>query len=229
MKLTSQQIDQLYKFTRQHFVEHYDLQTELVDHLANDIEVLWQENPSLTFEQARDKSFKKFGVFGFMDVVEKRTSALEKKYWKLVWTIFKDFFKLPQIILTILLCLTIYEVLSLFPNEYTIPSIGLLCFFVLIGRLFFLNIQKKKRFKKTNKKWLYEDIILNLGNGVLLLNFIFQIMLRIKDVSSEMEKWIYVILFTVIFLTIYITAFLIPSKVEEILKKEHPEYLLATN
>ena len=38
MKLTEEQIQQLYKFTRQHYVEHYDVQTELVDHLANDIE-----------------------------------------------------------------------------------------------------------------------------------------------------------------------------------------------
>lgn len=38
MKLSAQQIDQLYAFTRQHFVEWYDLQSELVDHLANAIE-----------------------------------------------------------------------------------------------------------------------------------------------------------------------------------------------
>ena len=38
MKLTPQQIEQLYQFTRQHYVEWYDLQTELVDHLANSIE-----------------------------------------------------------------------------------------------------------------------------------------------------------------------------------------------
>ena len=45
MKLTPQQIDQLYLFTRQHYVEYYDLQTELVDHLANAIETEWQQNP----------------------------------------------------------------------------------------------------------------------------------------------------------------------------------------
>ena len=41
MKLTKEQIQQLYKFTRQHYVEYYDVQTELVDHLANDIEQIW--------------------------------------------------------------------------------------------------------------------------------------------------------------------------------------------
>ena len=38
MKVNQKQIDELYLFTRQHFVEYYDLQTELVDHLANAIE-----------------------------------------------------------------------------------------------------------------------------------------------------------------------------------------------
>jgi len=229
MELTNQQIQNLYKFTRQHFVEYYDLQTELVDHLANDIEAIWQEQPTLSFEQVRDKSFKKFGVFGFMDVVEKRTSALSKKYWKLVWSIFKDFFKLPQITLTIAITLCLYKVLTIFRYEYTVPVIGVICFVVLIIRLAILNREKKQRLKKTNKKWLFEDIILNLGNGALLLNIILQIMLRVTDLSSERALWIYAVLFTIIFITVYIIGFLIPSKVKEILINEYPEYLLVTN
>jgi hypothetical protein len=45
MKLTTEQIDLL--LSRQHYVEWYDLQSELVDHLANAIETQWQENQSL--------------------------------------------------------------------------------------------------------------------------------------------------------------------------------------
>lgn len=92
MKLTPEQIERLYQFTRQHYVEWYDLQTELVDHLANAIEQQWQENPKLDFEEVLQIEFKKFGVFGFMDVVEKRQTALGKKYNKLVWKHFKEFF-----------------------------------------------------------------------------------------------------------------------------------------
>lgn len=47
MKLNESQIEELYDFTRKHFVEYYDLQIELVDHLANGIESKWQENPCL--------------------------------------------------------------------------------------------------------------------------------------------------------------------------------------
>ena len=50
MKLTQEQIARLYRFTREHYVEWYDLQTELVDHLANAIEEQAQQNPTLSFE-----------------------------------------------------------------------------------------------------------------------------------------------------------------------------------
>ena len=46
MELTEEQIHELYKFTKKHYVEHYDVQTELVDHLANDIEQVWVEYPN---------------------------------------------------------------------------------------------------------------------------------------------------------------------------------------
>ena len=82
MKLSAEQIERLYQFTRQHYVEYYDLQTELVDHLANAIEEQWQKNPKLSFEEALQIEFKKFGVFGFMEVVEKRQVALNKYPYK---------------------------------------------------------------------------------------------------------------------------------------------------
>ena len=94
MKLTSAQIDQLYTFTKQHYVEYYDLQTELVDHLANAIELEWESNPTLSFETLLNKEFKKFVVFGFMDVVEEKQKAMNKIYNKLVWGHFKTFFNL---------------------------------------------------------------------------------------------------------------------------------------
>ena len=65
MKISQIQIQNLYTFTRKHYVEYYDLQTELVDHLANDIEAMWKEQPQLSFEEAKTKAFKKFGVFVF--------------------------------------------------------------------------------------------------------------------------------------------------------------------
>ena len=87
MKLTKTHIAELYKFTSKHYVYHYDVQTELVDHLANDIESAWVETPDLSFQEARDKSFKKFGIFGFMDVVEAKQKQMNKRYWKIIYVL----------------------------------------------------------------------------------------------------------------------------------------------
>src|SRR5210317_840822 len=100
-KITESQIQDLYKFTRQHYVEYYDIQTELVDHLANGIEAQWNNNPNLTFEFALKREFKKFGVFGFMEVLEQKTKAMSKTYFKLLLKFAKEWFKLPKIAITL--------------------------------------------------------------------------------------------------------------------------------
>ncbi len=43
--VNEKQIERLFQFTREHYVKHYDLQSELVDHLANAIEQRWEETP----------------------------------------------------------------------------------------------------------------------------------------------------------------------------------------
>jgi hypothetical protein len=226
MKLTSNQIQQLYKFTRQHYVEYYDVQTELVDHLANDIEQIWQEQPKLSFEQARDMSFKKFGVFGFMDVVESRAKALNKKYWKLVWGIFKQFFSIPHILISITIFLTILLSFHVFSPKTLFLTISILGVLIMFIKLYFLNQQKKQRFKETNKKWLLEAYIYNLGGSIAFINLFIQMVNLSPESVSNSAIVIASIILTALILLIYITTFVLPSKVEEILQKQYPEYKL---
>ena len=228
MKLTKEQIQQLYKFTRQHYVEYYDVQTELVDHLANDIEQIWQEQPHLSFEDARDTSFKKFGVFGFMDVLESRSKALNKKYWKLVLDIFKNYFKIPQLLTTLALFSIIYMSFIVVPNHqwiYIFIMVGLLTVFGV--RLFQLQKIKKQRFKQTNKKWLLEESILNGGNIGAFGYFIFQLPMQ-ADLHLTSTPLIIVMstFFTCYIVIAYIIAFVLPSKCDKILEKQYPEYKL---
>ncbi|SNR52825.1 hypothetical protein [Lutibacter flavus] len=224
MKLTPNQIQELYKFTRQHYVEHYDVQTELVDHLANDIEQIWQEQPKLSFEQARTISFKKFGVFGFMEVVEARTKALSKKYWKLVWGIFKQFFNIPHILITITIFLALYVSFQIFPAKWLIVSIGIGSMLVIGTRLFLLNKEKKTRFKESNKKWLFEEYVFNLGGSIGFINLFIQTANLSPLTISNIAIVVTSIILTSLFLLIYIITFILPSKIEEILENQYPEY-----
>jgi hypothetical protein len=233
MKLIPEQIDRLYQFTRQHYVEYYDLQTELVDHLANSIEAEWQENPKLTFEVILQKEFKKFGVFGFMDVVEKRQAALNRKYNGIIWKHFKAFFELPKIIGTVVLITALFYFFKF--NDHNIKIIKIL-FLIQFVIVFFAMVKQKmlsnnKELKP--KKWLLEKTIYNCGN----LGAFFTLPLNISTIiSNNITKATnsYALFgmscFLVVFgLFFYIILFEIPKKAEDYLKATYPEYALETN
>jgi cytochrome c biogenesis protein CcdA len=232
MKLTPEQIDQLYIFTRQHYVEYYDLQTELVDHLANAIEAEWETNPKLSFDEVLNQEFKKFGVFGFMDVVEKRQEALNKRYNKIVWQHFKAFFGIPKIVLTVAMTVLLFTVLKISLYEDRI-IIGL--YLILISFTFYEMIKSRKqrnqKEKLQEKKWLFEEIINQYGtfSGAILLPF--NILLQLFDpIDSFLTNDYFLLGISVFFVLFSIALFIIfkiiPSKAEAYLKQTYPEYKL---
>ena len=229
MKLTTQQIERLYQFTRQHYVEWYDLQTELVDHLANSIETQWQEKKKISFEDALQVEFKKFGVFGFMTVVEERQAALGKKYNKLVWQHFKSFFTIPKIIGTA----AAFGILVQLILKFERANLIVISIFVLATFLFWIGIVKmsrknKKEAKLSGKKWLYKDIIFGLGSFTGFIPLPLQFGLRIEETAQYGIISAIIVSVTVVclFLLGYIILKIIPSKAEEYLKETYPEYLL---
>lgn len=233
MKLNPSQIDHLYAFTRQHYVEYYDLQTELVDHLANAIEAEWEENSKLSFEELLDNEFKKFGVFGFMDVVEKRQIALSKKYKLLVWKHFKEFFTVPKIIVTASLILCLFLILRITYWHYFFPVAMLSLLIVILPVAFFANKKIKKHQQTTGKVWLFEKTIVNFGNtpALLLLPMHFFNLLNPMIVNFNSPSTFFLLamsfLTVSVYLVVYIVTIVIPKKAKEYLKQTYPEYELS--
>ncbi|MBP6039867.1 MAG: hypothetical protein KA523_06695 [Flavobacterium sp.] len=228
MKLTPEQIERLYLFTRQHYVEWYDLQTELVDHLANVIEAQWQEHPKLSFEEALQKEFKKFGVFGFMDVVEKRQAALNKKYNGIIWKHFKAFFTIPKIILTATLVAVTFALLNvtLYKSEVVLVAFGIIILSFYSFIIYFANKNKKTN-SATHKKWLLKEIILGRSSIVGMIYLPIQIILRSEKVLENSLGVLGVSFLLVSLILIeYIMVIEIPKKAEAYLKETYPEYTL---
>ncbi|MDG2433101.1 hypothetical protein [Flavobacterium sp.] len=232
MKLTTEQIDQLFLFTRQHYVEWYDLQSELVDHLANAIETDWEQNPTISFEAALQNEFKKFGVFGFVDVVEKRRGVLKKKYYKIVCEYFKDFFSFPKIISTIAAILGLFIILKLSVNSrYIFIGIYLLLFVAMFYELYKNHQNRKKRKKSGQKRWLFEEVIHNYGYLAGALSFPFNMMSQVFYQSDDFFIYDYEAMGLSFFLIsfgvfLFIIFKIIPSKAESYLLATYPEYKL---
>ncbi|EGV43057.1 hypothetical protein BZARG_1656 [Bizionia argentinensis JUB59] len=225
MALTKEHIDNLYAFTKKHFVEYYDLQTELVDHLANDIEVIMAENSKITFEEARDTSFKKFGVFGFMDVVEQRQKAMSKTYMKLLWNYAKDWFRLPQIIGTLAIFFLLYAIFSLQIGGYMFVGCYFVVCILLLVRTISLRKEIKSKLKKSEKLWFLEDIIFKNAMFIIVLmgpqagQFI-----NLVDKFDGYIPLISAFIFTLLIIYTYITAIILPKNATFHLQEIYPEY-----
>lgn len=228
MKLNDQHILDLYKFTRQHYVEHYDVQTELVDHLANDIENIWNTNPSLSFEKARDISFKKFGVFGFMDIVEQKRKELGKKYSITLWKYAKEWFRLPKVLQTISLFLFFFYIIKLSIGAYIFAGILIVLTPIYIYQIIKLKKRFKKRTSENGKKWMLEEMIFNTAcfGGFIILSNLPQISNYIEKNPSNTGAIIIACLLTLTIIYSYITMQVIPQKTEELLTEHYPEYSL---
>ena len=232
-KITASQVEELYVFTRKHFVEHYDLQTELVDHLSMAIEKQWETQPHLSFEKALQIEFKKFGVFGFMEVVEERQKALSKKYSKLIWRHFLEFFKLPKIVMTAVATLAVFFILrSGVVNEVWFAIIIMVLFVTLLLELIRKGIMRKKAQKVGRKKWMFEEMITTAGMGTnfsFVPYYFFQSIFLHTDNLSVAPVWVVGLLsflFVGLLLVMYIMQVDIPKKAHQYLLETYPEYQL---
>lgn len=227
MKLTEQQIGQLYSFTQKHYVEFYDVQTELVDHLANGIEATLADNSEINFDQALNAEFQKFGVMGFSEVVEQKINALEKCYRKMVWTQILEFFKLPKIILTAFLIYLLYLLIQSLDNvNIIIIPLAISLFAVHIIYLYKNSKIIKARKKETGKKWLFESTALQMGGLIHVLNIgiYTPIFIGINVEMTSIFSLIYTTLLVMYCLAIYISIFRVGPSLKKMFANEHPEY-----
>ena len=234
MKVSEKQVDELYKFTRQKQVVYYDVQTELVDHLANDIEAIWQENPTLSFIDARNRAFKKFGIFGFSEVVEQKTKQMTKRYWKILLRFTKEWFTVPKILATTDVFFLFFFLFQLKtgPAIFLMAFVFVVIYFILTALwIWYQTLQRKQ---KEQRLFLLEEMIHKTKNGLILMtlvNIVNVFNLWSIDFSTLHLFWIGLISLALTLLTIclFIMHFTIPNRAEALLMEVYPEYKLQKN
>jgi len=236
MTVNNEQIAQLYAFTRKHYVVYYDLQTELVDHLAMGIEKQWEENPDRDFDAALQREFKKFGVFGFTEIVEKRQVAMGKRYRSFIWSHVKEYFSIPKILLVIVATLSMFFILT--HLDYQAESVMLISsgLFVAYFIAIIIDFKRKQKAKKDQKErlWMLEDMIQRNGAGLGLAwmpFYLMHFMIHVDDhklVSEISPVWLGILSFSfvMICITYYVMTSVIPKHAKVYLHETYPEYKL---
>ena len=149
-ELTSQQIDELFAFCSRHYVHYYDVQLELVDHLANAIEEKMVADKNISFESALDEVHKSFGYKGFAGVVEAKERVVGKQYRKIRWDLYRSYFTWPRATFTAFLLGCFWFIKFIIPQQSLLLIIyGAACLICLTKLLVF--VKTKRLFKQQNK------------------------------------------------------------------------------
>ncbi|OIQ93222.1 hypothetical protein GALL_248370 [mine drainage metagenome] len=152
-QLTQQQIDELFAFCRKHYVHYYDVQLELVDHLANAIEEKMNADKNICFEKALSEVHASFGYKGFAGVVEAKGTSLYNKNKQLRLNLFFKYFTIPKIAFTLFLIAFFMFIGSVVPqNNLSNASAVIALVFILFE--IFIAVKSFRIFKKVSKKLL---------------------------------------------------------------------------
>ncbi|MFV0163726.1 hypothetical protein OBK04_08690 [Empedobacter falsenii] len=231
-KLNEIEIEKLFQFTKNHYVEYYDLQIELVDHLACGIEEQWNFDETISFEDALKIEFKKFGVFGFSDIVDNRKLELQKKYKKLINRAILDHLKKKEYIGLILLFALVYMLFTLIDEKITFAVVVILFYGFSIFQLIRLNTEYKRKTKKLGIKLvlvetIYKNFIsISAASGIFNLGIQLILHLNVNFFYLNLGA---AILLPLLFLILYVLCYYLPKHSEEILKELYPEYHLIIN
>ena len=186
MTLSPEQIQVLFDFTKKKYVHFYDLQSEIVDHLAAAIEEKMDENNNVSFEEALEKVYNGFGIFGFAHVVREKEKQIDKQAMRMLRKEIVSLFTWPHLLFSMLVLVSLYTLTLLFSIKTILISTLLLSLALLpfyLRRLF--KERKPKRdlrmlsFYKPGLElipYLYVQLLLNLNEisstGYILASFV---------------------------------------------------------
>lgn len=120
MTLSTEHIQQLFDFIRRKYVHFYDLQSEIVDHLAAAIEDKMSGNKKLSFEQALDEVYRDFGIFGFAHVVREKEKQLDRQAQRMLWKEVVSLFTWPYLLLSMLILISLYTLTLIISMEVVV-------------------------------------------------------------------------------------------------------------
>ena len=228
--LTTQQIDELFAFCRRHYVQYYDVQTELVDHLANAIEEKMQHNNRLSFERALDEVYAGFGYKGFAGVVEAKMNAINKQSQRMRWYYFWSYFTWPKAAFTLCLCALAFLIHSVCSAEVLK---WILLVFPLSYLIFetFLVIKYYRQSKKIKRKLVLTGVLYTFpGVSLMYFNIVFNFFnsnLKIWNQHPELITDLAYYSCAITFILLVLLSLACLSVTENLLAKALKEYPLA--
>jgi len=146
IKLSKDQIEQVKKLISYKGYPEIDVQYEILDHVACNVEVMIEENPKLNLPDAFQKVHASFGIFGFSELEESYKKMIQKRLWGYYWEELKQLFMSYRMIFPLGLLFIFFQSSALLQDSKS-------WILMMIGFLFFSFIWVVFRYWNTHKKY----------------------------------------------------------------------------
>jgi hypothetical protein len=163
--------------------------------LASSIEEKMSESNSINFENALKQVYAQFGIFGFSELIDKKRIEAAIKGRKLFRKSFFEYFKLPKILLLVMILIVSYKVFEISNNDFISY-----CFYTIIVIFNVKYITKSIRVKSSVKEPLLqlENIyVMNSSFGSALF-LIFCLFFNLSTDLSNYYQALIPLLFSII-------------------------------
>lgn len=228
--ITPEETEKLFNLCEKYGVFFYDVQIEMVDHLASLIEEQWKKYPEISFHQGLKSAVLSFGKSNFTKFAREKEKEVNRKYNLLLWKYFIEFYKWPKLLITIIFTLGLLILLQISNHTKTVLLVysGL----VLIGFAYYLFLIFPK-FKIANKPGKLFLLVARQSQIMYFVVILLQIPILINNIFKwldfELIKNIFVlagISFLIIFLSIllYANMFFLSKKIREHFEEQFPEF-----
>lgn len=222
MTLTPKHIDTIRDFIRSKYVEYYDVEIELLDHLASDIEgKLGDSCSDAELKAALQASYKKFGIYGFSNLVEKKQKETNRKGRKIFWKAFFEYFKWPQAVFSLLVFCFFYLVAKQLSIEVFIG-----CTAIAVVVITGIGIFKMYRFKKNLKHDLTSSQFGHLVFAFSGASFNLPNLFWSRNGSFEGQELFWLPLFVTICILLFMANLRAMKQVHLLLEETYPEAFL---
>jgi len=226
--LTLEQVEELHEFCYVQSVVHYDVQAELVDHLASAIEEIWCNNSQPTFQDALYQVSQQFGGHaGFVIIRQEKEAALRKKYRRLLWQFTLGFFKLPKIIVTISFALVIFYGLQFAKNDLWITMTLLIGFSIFSFYYLYFYFPKHVRIKVNEGHAFLFNEISNKGiayKTVILSGALLSVISHTSNFST-VESIVFAAIASLYSVLLFGDCFYISRKMREHFEQQFPQFV----
>lgn len=236
--LSSAEIKKLYEHVKKQKVKHVDIQLEIVDHLASEIELMQKEKPDMQFNNALTEASRKFKrtIFytgkdffgrthsesGFKGFIVQKVFTSSKYLNKRMIDYFISFFKLPKVMITISIWLTLYKLLEI--GHY--KNIVILVFTFQILAMVYCYI-KTFLFQRVHGWFMsYNHPLLNVMLLPLFSCYYIVQFIRWLDTSTFYFPIIVSAIFTVFILSAYIGLFYFTNLIHSEIKEKYGNHNL---